>query len=46
MKNKDFKDLLTSLEQAKRIHVGKLKTAQAYKLNSVKAVGKREKKGI
>ncbi len=35
MKNKDFKDLLTSVNQARRIHTGKLKAGRAFKFNPV-----------
>jgi len=35
MKNKDFKDLLTSIDQAKRIHAGKLKTTRVFKFHPV-----------
>lgn len=35
MKNKDFKDLLTSIDQARKIHRGRLKTARVFKFNPV-----------
>lgn len=35
MKNKDFKDLLTSIDQARNIHAGKLKTGRVFKFNPV-----------
>ena len=35
MKNKDFKDLLTSVDQARRIHAGKLKAGRVFKFNPV-----------
>jgi len=33
MKNKDFKELLTSIDQAREIHSGKRKPARAFKFN-------------
>ncbi|MFZ2385605.1 MAG: NadS family protein [Candidatus Omnitrophota bacterium] len=35
MKDKDFNDLLTSLDQARKIHAGKLKAARISKFNPV-----------
>ena len=35
MKNKDFRDLLTSIEQARKIHRGKLKPGRIFKFNPV-----------
>ena len=35
MKNKDFKDLLTSIDQARKIHAGKLKTARVFKFHPI-----------
>ena len=35
MKNKDFKDLLVSIDQARKIHAGKLKAVKAYRFNPV-----------
>lgn len=35
MKNKDFKDLLVSISQARRIHAGKLKTARVFKFHPI-----------
>ena len=35
MKNKDFKDLLTSIGQAKKIHAGKLKAARIFKFHPI-----------
>lgn len=35
MKDKDFDDLLTSIDQARKIHAGKLKPARAYKFDPV-----------
>ena len=35
MKNKDFKDLLTSIDQAKKIHIGKLKAGRVFKFNPI-----------
>lgn len=35
MKNKDFKDLLTSINQAGKIHAGKLKAGRIFKFNPV-----------
>ena len=35
MKNKDFKDLLTSIDQARKIHSGKLKPSRIFKFNPV-----------
>ena len=33
MKNKDFKDLLTSIDQARKMHAGKLKPGRVFKFN-------------
>ncbi|MBI5872973.1 MAG: helix-turn-helix domain-containing protein [Candidatus Omnitrophica bacterium] len=33
MKNKDFKDLLMGIDQARNIHAGKLKTGRVFKFN-------------
>lgn len=43
MKNNDFKDLLTSINQARKIHKGKLKPAKIFKFNpiAVKNIRKR-----
>jgi len=35
MKNNDFNDLLTSIDQARDIHAGKLKPARVFKFNPV-----------
>ena len=35
MKNTDFKDLLTSINQVRKIHTGKLKTARVYKFHPI-----------
>jgi putative transcriptional regulator len=35
MKNKDFKDLLTSIDQARRIHKGRLKPGRSFKFDPV-----------
>lgn len=35
MKKKDFKDLLTSIDQAKKIHAGKLKAARIFKFHPI-----------
>ena len=35
MKKKDFESLLTSIDQARRIHAGKLKSARVAKFNPV-----------
>ena len=35
MKNKDFKDLLTSIDQAKKMHAGKLKAARIFKFHPI-----------
>ncbi len=35
MKNKDFKDLLTSIDQAREIHAGRLKTTRVFKFNPI-----------
>ena len=35
MKNKDFKDLLTSIDQARKMHTGKLKTARVFKFHPI-----------
>ncbi len=35
MKNKDFKDLLTSIDQARKIHAGKLNTARVFKFHPI-----------
>ena len=35
MKNNDFKDLLTSIDQARKIHKGKLKPGRIFKFNPV-----------
>jgi putative transcriptional regulator len=35
MKNKDFKDLLASIDQARRIHTGKLKAGRIFKFNPI-----------
>jgi len=36
MKSKDFKDLLTSIDQAREIHVGKRKATRVFKFNPAK----------
>lgn len=33
MKDKDFKDLLTSIGQARKIHAGKMRASRVFKLN-------------
>jgi putative transcriptional regulator len=35
MRNKDFKDLLTSIDQAREIHSGKRKPSRVFKFNPV-----------
>lgn len=35
MKNNDFKDLLTSIKQARKIQAGKLKNARVFKFNPI-----------
>lgn len=35
MKNKDFKDLLTSIDEARKIHTGKLKGARVFKFHPI-----------
>ncbi|MBL7131157.1 MAG: type II toxin-antitoxin system MqsA family antitoxin [Candidatus Omnitrophica bacterium] len=35
MRNKDLKDLLTSIDQARKIHHGKLKPGRIFKFNPV-----------
>lgn len=35
MKNKDFKDLLTGIGQARNIHAGKLKAGRVFKFNPI-----------
>ncbi|MDD5505585.1 MAG: NadS family protein [Candidatus Omnitrophica bacterium] len=35
MKNKDFKDLLTSIDQARKIHAGKLKVTRVFKFHPI-----------
>ena len=35
MRNKDFKDLLTSIDQAREIHAGKRKSSRVFKFNPV-----------
>ena len=35
MKNKDFEDLLTSIDQARKIHSGKLKPGRIFNFNPV-----------
>lgn len=35
MKKKDFKDLLTSIDQARKIHNGKLKPGRVFRFNPV-----------
>ncbi|MBU4251740.1 MAG: helix-turn-helix domain-containing protein [Candidatus Omnitrophica bacterium] len=35
MRNKDFKDLLTSIDQAREIHAGKRKPSRVFKFNPV-----------
>jgi len=35
MKNKDFKDLLTSIDQARKIHGGKLKATRVFKFHPI-----------
>jgi len=35
MKNNDFKDLLTSVDQARKIHVDKLKAGRVFKFNPI-----------
>ncbi len=41
MKNKDFKDLLTSIDQARKIHAGKRKADRTFKFHS----GRKMRKG-
>ena len=33
MKDKDFKDLLTSIDQAREIHIGKLKPSRVFEFD-------------
>jgi putative transcriptional regulator len=35
MRNKDFKDLLASIDQARKIHAGKLKAARVFKFHPI-----------
>lgn len=35
MKNKEFKELLTSIDQARKIHTGKLKAARVTRFNPI-----------
>ncbi len=35
MKNNDFKDLLTSIDQAKKMHIGKLKAGRVFKFSPI-----------
>lgn len=35
MKNKDFKELLTSVDQARKIHTGKLKTSRVFEFHPI-----------
>jgi len=43
MKNNDFKDLLTSIGQAREIHKGKLKPGRIFKFNPVAVKNIRKK---
>ncbi len=35
MKNKDFKDLLTSIDQARKIHAGRIKPSRIFKFHPI-----------
>lgn len=35
MKNKDFKDLLLSIDQARKIHAGRIKPSRIYKFHPI-----------
>ncbi len=43
MKNKDFKDLLTSIDQARKIHAGKIKPGRIFKFNPIIVTNIRKK---
>jgi len=43
MKNRDFKNLLTSIDQARKIHAGKMKPARISKFNPIIVTNIRKK---
>jgi putative transcriptional regulator len=43
MKNKDFKDLLTSIDQARKIHVGKIRPGGVHEFHPVVVTNIRKK---
>ena len=43
MKNKDFKDLLTSIGQARKIHAGKMKPGRISRFNPITVTNIRKK---
>ncbi len=43
MKNKDFKDLLTSIDQSREIHVGKIKPGRIFKFHPIVVTNIRKK---
>ncbi len=43
MKNSDFKNLLTSIDQARKIHAGKLKPGRIYKFHPIMVTNIRKK---
>ena len=43
MKKKDFKDLLTSIDQARKIHSGKIKPKRVFRFNPVAVSNIRER---
>jgi len=46
MKNQDFKDLLTSIDQARKIHAGKIKPGRIYRFHPIMVTNIRRKLGI
>ena len=46
MKDKDFKDLLTSIDQARKIHVGRMKPGRVFKFHPIIVTNIRRKLGV
>lgn len=46
MKNKDFKDLLKSIDQARKIHAGKMKPSRVSKFHPIVVTNIRRKLGV
>ena len=46
MKNKDFSDLLTSIDQARKIHAGRMKPGRVFKFHPLLVANIRKKLGV